>query len=296
MSKYITELQVSLNKSEESDFKDQRLHKIPYNLNEEAGGNTIYLWFRRDDRPGITRIQLSYDHDTSLGLIDAGYTKVNKNLNEGAGGDNIYLWYHSGSSESEVPIIDLNVTTEPSDAAMQMAEGWEPLTCNLNRNAGGKWIHLWMKREKQTYIKKITATNTNDGDDQLFQDGYIRLDENTNRGARGKEIFIWYLPTTKPGEALGDLLISTNDGESTKYKEEEYKKVGPQDLNEGTGGNQVYLWYKKEIPNKKAIQSMMLILDQTAVQPFQSAGVNVINKNLNKGNDSFQKILLSFYQ
>ncbi|XP_037830484.1 uncharacterized protein LOC108248094 [Kryptolebias marmoratus] len=296
MSKYITELQVSLNKSEEFKFIEQGLHKIPHNLNKGAGGNTIYLWYKKGDRPGITRIQLSYDHDTSLGLIKAGYTKINKNLNEGACGNNIFLWYHSGSSESKVPIVDLHVTTEPSDAAKYMADGWEPLSCDLNRNAGGKWIHLWMKREKQTYIKEITATNTNDGDDQLFQDGYIRLDENTNRGIRAKQIFIWFLPTTKPGEALGDLLISTNDDEFTNFIQQEYKPAAQQDLNEGTGGNQVYLWYKKEVPSKNPIQSMMLILDQTAVQPFQSAGVNVIKKDLNKGNDSFQMILLSFYQ
>lgn len=55
-----------------------------------------------------------------------------------------------------------------------------------------------------------------------------------------------------------------------------------QDLNEGTGGNEVNLWYKKD-GSKNPIKAVTVITNQGAVGPYQSAGVNVIEGSLNAG-------------
>lgn len=293
MSKYVTELQVSTNPQEEIQYQD--LNKVFANLNEGINANSIYLWYKRGDCLAITRIQLSFDDVTSLVLKAAGYMKVDKNLNKGAGGDIIYLWYRKMSSENRVPITGVDATTTPSEAAMKMISGWEPLACDLNRGAGGDQVYLWVKRERTTYIKKIVTTINISGNEQLLQDGYIRLDESTNRGTSGIPIFLWYLPTTNQEEAIRDLVVSINDEEFQSYAKQNYKALS-QDLNSGAGGQQVFLWYKKDSSTKKPIQSMTMLVGSSAVEPFKNVGVQVICKNLNSGSPSTTELQLAFYQ
>ncbi|KAG8011110.1 hypothetical protein GBF38_005771 [Nibea albiflora] len=181
----------------------------------------------------------------AVGLINAGYTKINKDLNAGAGGDQIYLWYFKGSTEYDTPIVEIDVTTNAQDEDSKFNNGWERLSCDLNRNAGGNRIYIWMKREKQTYICDVIATDSFGSDADYFQQGYIRLDEGINRGAGGVYVFIWYRQTTNQRNALTDLKVSNSDQEYQSLQQQNYKLVNV-DLNQGTGGNQVYMWYKKE--------------------------------------------------
>ena len=126
-----------------------------------------------------------------------------------------------------------------------LRNGWERLTCDLNRKSGGKWIHVWVKRERQTFVCDVAATDSFSSDEQMLRAGYIRMDEDTNRGADGNYVFIWYRQTIDPQRALTDLQVSTNSSERQVLAQRNDQKVNI-NLNEGTD-SAVYLWYKIQV-------------------------------------------------
>lgn len=216
------------------------------------------------------------------GLAEAGFHKIEKNINEGAGGDKIYLWHNKGSTKYDVPITELHVSTQAAEEPNKYKQGYERLACDLNRGAGGNWIHLWVKREKTTFICDIIANAEFEGDKVNFNNGYIRVDDNTNRGAGAPYIFIWYRQTSDAKDAIRDLAISTNNDESKILQAQGYQRVN-QDLNEGTKGKEVYLWYKK-YTSSAAIKAITLLIDPAAKQAYENDGVKVMKVNLNNGN------------
>lgn len=282
MTQYIVELDVSRNADEESKLRDQGFTKLEGNLTEGAGGSHVYLWYKKGDHSAITRIQVSFTEDMAKGLSSEGYRQILKDLNYGAGGNEIYLWFYCGSSEYDVPITDLYVSMGPEDGAMRFRDGWERVACNLNRGCGGNWIHLFFKRETETYICDITATNSYVHDIFNYKNGYIRLDEDTNKMAQGAWVFIWYRQTTSSDRAIKDIQVSTNDSEYQNLQARGYKVVNI-DLNQVPGGNEIFLWYEKKMDVKKPIKATSLILNPKAPHFYTKAGVTVIPKNLNPG-------------
>ncbi|XP_034093107.1 uncharacterized protein LOC117560355 [Gymnodraco acuticeps] len=276
---YISELHVSLNAAEELNLQKRDFIVIDGNLNQGAGGNYIRLWYKRGS-VAITKVQVSFNNDMFGGLNNAGYTPIEKDLNAGAWGDYLYLWYFQGSGEFDTPIVEISVTTEAADEAEKFADGWERVACDLNRDTTGNLIHLWLKREKQTYICDVTATDSYGSDMDLFEKGYIRVDEDTNRGAGGAYVFTWFRQTTDPEKALKEIQVSINEDQYLEFQQQKYKQVVV-DLNQGTGGNKVILWYKKR---SNPIKAIGLLLNKDVVTDDQEAGISVIPKNINEGN------------
>ncbi|KAK1881301.1 Chromatin assembly factor 1 subunit FAS2 [Dissostichus eleginoides] len=290
MTTYVSELDVSLTAAEERDLKQRGFNIIDGNLNKGAGGYDIRLWYKNGPS-AITKVQVSFNYEMSVGLTKAGYTKIEKDLNAGAGGSYLYIWFLKGSGEFDTPIVDISVSTDAANEAEKFASGWQRVACDLNREAEGNWIHVWLKREEQTYICDVDATDSYGSDIGLFQKGYIRVDEDTNRGAGGAYVFIWYRQTTDPEKALKDLQVSITDSQYQEYQKQDYQRVVV-DLNQGTGGNQVFLWYKKR---SNPIKAIALLLNQDVVKEYQEAGINVILRNLNVGNKGIVEHLC-FYQ
>ncbi|XP_042246769.1 uncharacterized protein LOC121882519 [Thunnus maccoyii] len=295
---YITHLDVSLNVTEEQELKAQGFKIINDDLNKGALGKYIYIWYKKEDgAPPITRIQVTFNDDMAVGLRAAEYTKIDKDLNAGAAGDHIYLWYFRGGTEYDIPIVDIYVTTDAKDEGRKLKSGWERLACDLNRGNAGNYIHAWVKRERQTYICDVTATDSYKSDMKLFEDGYIRVDEDTNKGALGEYVFIWYRQTTDSRRALSDLQISTNDCQHQELQDQNYNKVVRcskyVNLNEGTIGHEVYLWYKQE--ESKPIKAITILVNPAAVEWYMQAGVKVIQRDLNTGNLGKTEYLC-FYQ
>ncbi|KAL7388503.1 hypothetical protein ABVT39_015195 [Epinephelus coioides] len=289
MSKYITNLEVSLDKAEEQMLQSQGFKKIPTDLNKGAGGNQIYVWYKKDASfSPITRIQFTFREDMATGLITAGYTKIPKDLNAGTKGVAIYLWYFQGSTKHDYPIEEIEFSVSAATEAPKFGLGLDRLALDLNRGIEGDWIYTWVKREKETYVCDVTATAGFGSDADYFKAGYTRMDEDINRGAGGEYVSIWYRLTTDPKLALSDLKVSTNDEESEQYQQQDYTPVNV-NLNEGTGGNAVYMWWKKE--ERSPIRDVTMILNMEAVDPYEKAGVIVIKRNLNAGNDGRYYIL-----
>ncbi|XP_063748447.1 uncharacterized protein LOC134870298 [Eleginops maclovinus] len=292
MADYITELQVSIDEAEEQMLQAQGFQKNPVDLNKGAGGNCIHLWYKRGSCP-ITKVQVSFNSEMADGLTKAGYHQIHKSLNVGAGGSHLYLWYFQGSGEFDTPIVDIDVTADAEREAAKFQFGWERVTCDLNRQTRGNWIHFWLKREKPMYISDVTATDSFGSDADYLKNGYIRLDENTNRGAGGSNVFIWYRQTTDPKKAVKQLEVSTTDTEYQEYQQQKYKSVSV-NLNEGTRGHPVYLWYKKE-GNHNPIKTLALLLNTGLITEYEKSGVSVIKRNLNHGNNGWLEHLC-FYQ
>ncbi|KAK1891955.1 Basigin [Dissostichus eleginoides] len=292
MSTYISELGVSLDEDEEQQLQSGGFKKINVDLNKKSGGKDIYLWYKHGSVP-ITKVQISFKDKMAVGLINAGYTKINKDLNAAAGGSDLYLWFSKGSGEFNTPIVHITVTGDADDEAPMFGAGWERVTCDLNRKAGGNYIHIWLKRKEQTYICDVIATDSYGLDTDHFKAGYIRVDEDTNRGAQGSDVFIWFRQTTDPEKGLKDLQVSITDSQYQEYQQKNYQPVNV-NLNEGAKGVQEYLWYKKE-GSKNPIKAITLLLNKDVITDYMRAGVQVIKKDLNTGNKGSYE-LLCFYQ
>lgn len=251
----------------------------------------MFLWYKKGQHGAITRIQLTYNEKMKKGLNEAKYTMVKHDLNSGTGGDNIHLWYYKGTNESDVPIVDLFISTEREDEAQLFHLGWEKLACNMNRRTGGAYrIYLWVKRAQPTYINSIKVTSGFDKDASLFKDGYIRLDENTNRAAGGSSVFIWYLLTKNSQNAIRDLKVG-----DILYKPPQHYQKLDQDLNEGTGGVPLFLFYTTvDDGNNAPINTMSLIVKKIGVEAYKRANVHVLEPSLNEGNDG-ANLFVCFY-
>lgn len=181
--------------------------------------------------------------------------------------------------------MNLQVTRDAKEEPALLQDGWERLGCDLNRNAGGNFIYLWVKREKPSYICEITASVDFFSDKCLFELGYTRVDEDTNRGAGGNYVFLWYRRTTDKRKALTALNISTSLQEEAKLQAEGFKKISV-NLNKGTSGGDVYAWHKKE-GCESQIQAMVLLTNNKAWNEYQKAGISFVEKNLNYGNNGW---------
>ncbi|XP_051988144.1 uncharacterized protein LOC127647740 [Xyrauchen texanus] len=286
----ITKLHVSTNEDEEEILGAQGFQLLNVDLNEGAGKNQVFLWFKKEcGMKPVTRIQFSFTNDMKSGLAEAGYELINRDLNAGVGGDHIFLWYFHGSTEFDIPIVSLEVSKDAKQEPALLANGWERLGCDLNRNAGGLYIYLWVKREKPSYICDITASADFHADKQLFELGYTRVDEDTNRAAGGDYIFLWYRRSTDKSKALTALNASTTLQEVANLQAQGFKKLSV-NLNKGTTGTKVYVWHMKE-GCESQIQSMVLLINPDTWNVYKKEGIIVIEKNLNEGNKGWPMYL-----
>ncbi|KTF79662.1 hypothetical protein cypCar_00027335 [Cyprinus carpio] len=290
---HITKLNVSTTEDEEQILRANGYQFINTDLNAGTGKNRVFLWYKKEcGMNAVTRIQFSFNNAMKSGLDDAAYELVDKNLNVGTPGDPIYLWYFYGSTESDIPIVDIKVSKDAEEEPAFLHDGWERLGCDLNRNAGGNYIYLWVKREKPSYICEIIATVDFNSDKHMFEQGFTRVDEDTNRGAvGGKKVFLWYRRLADMSRTLTALNVSTNSHEETLTGKEGFEKLDV-NLNEGTSGKPVYAWYTNK-GCEAQIKNMVLLINPAAWTTYQKAGVNFIDKNLNAGN-SGKKMYLAY--
>ncbi|KAK9531093.1 hypothetical protein VZT92_010542 [Zoarces viviparus] len=261
MTTYISHLDVHHHDADEKKLQSGGFRKLNVDLNKGAGGKSSFLWYKTGSRSAaITKIQLTFNAQMSVGLIKAGYTKIPRPICHVPGADPIYIWFFQGSTEYDIPIVDLCITDNPANEALLFREGWERVSCDLNRKAGGDWVYFWVKRELQTYICDVAITDSPTSDEKYLRDGYIRLDEDAH---------------------MGDLKVSITESEFQALQQQNYQPVNV-NLNEGAGGIPMYLWYKKEGSNTP-IKTIILLLNIDSVPVFEKAGVTVIKKSLNAG-------------
>jgi hypothetical protein len=108
--------------------------KIPVDLNQGAGGDFIYLCYKKGAGAPVTGVTITLGN--GVPPPDAGYTIIPVDLNRNAGGDYIWLWYTKDPGCTTIHNFQIlvNTTTPPS--------GYTLIPVDLNRNAGGEYIYL----------------------------------------------------------------------------------------------------------------------------------------------------------
>lgn len=290
MAQGITSFEVSTNQAEAQRMQGQGYLKLGVVLNTDGLGNAVNLWYKSEEgaKP-ITKVQVSFSDEMMRGLTRAGYIQVNKSLRPGC---SIFLWYFSGSTSYDTPITEVAVTTDPYQEAPKMKLGWERVGCDLR---GDKSVYIWVKRAEDTYVCDVAATNSHTNDSDWFGEGYIRIDESTNTNWCGVSTtnFLWYRQSTDPASAITDLQVSTNQKEYMQYQQQGYELLNT-NLNEQGGGSPVFLWNKKE--KTTPVQSILLLLVESAKTTFQKNGIEVLPGNINNGNSGYPRYLCVLYK
>ncbi len=107
-----------------------------------------------------------------------------------------------------------------------------------------------------------------------FDLGFTLVDEDTNRGAGGNYVFLWYRRSTDKSKALTALNASTTVQEEGKLQAEGFIMLSV-NLNEGTGGNNGYAWYRKE-GCESQIQAMVLLINPDAWKEYQKLALKLL--------------------
>ena len=146
---------------------------------------------------------------------EMGWTAIKKDLNDGAGGDYIYLLYKTPNSlgNSGTPITDIYIKTGKNPPADLILDGrtyhlvsytgsadFEESKGDLNRGAGGDYIHLYYTREAMpgnTAITNIEFNSTQKGG--LGADGST-IGYDLNEGAGGDYIYMHVTTALNPME------------------------------------------------------------------------------------------------
>ncbi|MPW24203.1 hypothetical protein GC105_00115 [Alkalibaculum sp. M08DMB] len=124
---------------------------IDKDLNKDAGGDYIYLWYNTTTDPdkALRDIRFTYD---SFKDIPQFYTKNDHDLNKGASGAYIYMWTTKQKSIGK-PITGINIyygenADMPSGYEVGLVNNKESKTrAELNYKAGGEFIFLGYTNE-----------------------------------------------------------------------------------------------------------------------------------------------------
>lgn len=288
MSKYITELAVSIDTNEAEGLLKRGFKKIPIDLMQDKHDYSIYLWYKKGDSAAITKVQLTYMENMQSGLSKLKYTRIESDLSGGTNKNPVNLWYFKGTTHADVPIVEVEVSIDPENEAMMFSRGWERLACDLTLTNKETKVYLWMKRETPTFIQDIDATGDYSRDVGLLELGYTRVDLIVNTGKEGAPIFIWYLLTTDSSKAVKDIKVSNNKADEEYYVNQDYIRVRL-DLNQWCCWDPEYLWYKKISPKDPIKIVTMIPSSSTAV--YEREAATVIKKMLCRCN-----YLLSFHR
>ncbi|KTG06785.1 hypothetical protein cypCar_00027088 [Cyprinus carpio] len=227
----VTKLNVSTTKDEEEILAANGYQLINSDLSEGTGKKQVYLWYKKEHglKP-VTRIQFSFTDKMKSGLADAGYELVDRDLNAGAGGDFIFLWYFYGSTESDIPIMNL--------------KGYTRVDEDTNRGARGKYVFLWYRRSTDK-SKALTALNISTSPQEqtkLQTEGFEMVVSDLSIGAGGAYVYAWYRKERCESQIQAMVLLINPDA----WKE--YQKAGisvvEKNLNEGNKGWKMYIAYK----------------------------------------------------
>jgi hypothetical protein len=108
--------------------------KIPRDLNSGAGGDYVYVCYKRGVGAPITGLYVTKGWVTPN--VPEHCTIVPVDLNRTVGGDYIYLWY---TKDPSCAVVDDLIVLFNNEA---VPDGYTKINYDLNRNAGGDFIYF----------------------------------------------------------------------------------------------------------------------------------------------------------
>jgi hypothetical protein len=116
--------------------------KINKDLNKGAGGDFIYLCYKKGDGAPLTKIFVTIGEDRRHPNVPEKCSIINVDLNRDAGGNYIYLW--TTHDPKCAPITDIIVLE--GEGARPPA-GYTKINVDLNRHAGGAYLYFAYRTE-----------------------------------------------------------------------------------------------------------------------------------------------------
>ncbi|KJZ10850.1 hypothetical protein TW85_19220 [Marinomonas sp. S3726] len=169
-----------------------------------------------------------------------------------------YATFAKGKTSECLNVFSANSITElrvisGDSSVIQPPTGYIKDDFDLNKGAGGKFIYVCYKEDSTLDIKAekldvITDITTISGDSPDIQapDGYIKIGQDLNEGARGKYIYLCY----KKGEysetdSIKDIMV-IGSSQPQIYPPIGFERIN-QDLNQGAGGLYIYMCYSRTL-------------------------------------------------
>lgn len=145
-------------------------------------------------------------------------------------------------------IVDIRIISGGT-SGIDPDEGYEIIRTDLNRDAGGKYIYITYKEglDNQESITDVTFVT---GRGASAPGGYTKIPGDLNEGAGGAYVYLCYKTgiSDYPIRRLTVLVGKNTQSPPGFYKVNNYYSNSPQDLNEGAGGNYIWLAYSRENP------------------------------------------------
>ncbi len=116
--------------------------KIAHDLNAGAGGDYIYVCYKKGVGAPITSLCVTKGKSGGTPANDAKYTRIPVDLNDGAGGEYIWLWTSKDPDCAAIKDIMVQFGKNSRPPA-----GWTWIGVDLNEDAGGQYI--WLSYLKQ---------------------------------------------------------------------------------------------------------------------------------------------------
>ena len=113
--------------------------KIPRDLNAGAGGDYMYLCYKKGVGAPITGFWVTTGYHPS---VAQKCTIIPVDLNRNAGGDYIYLWY---TKDPDCAVVNDVVIIFGKNASAPA--GYTKINFDLNRDAGGEYIYLCYRKQ-----------------------------------------------------------------------------------------------------------------------------------------------------
>ena len=113
--------------------------KIGIDLNEDAGGAFIYLFFKKGNGTPITGLTILQGNPPQ---VPAGYAWDDTDLNKGAGGAFLYFAWTRNTSLAPIQDISVVIGGSKQEAVNQKPPGWKIIDVDLNKGSGGKFLYV----------------------------------------------------------------------------------------------------------------------------------------------------------
>ncbi len=224
-----------------------------YSTNEACGSPITSLEFRRDVKMDGAEI-VEFQNDTS---VDKKFslnnylviTRENKDSKYVSDLNNYRGWFKYNTA-------DLKEVAEKDNMYYNNME-----KLDLNSDAGGRYLQLVWKTSKarKEAITDIIAFSTksskNPSKTKVVNGITYALacsGQDFNEGAGGKYIYLYYTKDASAGDPIGDIVVDKNESKSgyetvrkISGSSDAYKKGDEVDMNEGAGGDYVYIHLKR---------------------------------------------------
>ncbi len=229
-----------------------------YSTNEACGSPITSIEFRKEvkmDGAEIVEYQNDSTPDKKFALLNhLVIQRENKDAKYVSGINNYRGWFKYNTA-------DLREVAEKGDMYYNsMAK------LDLNSKAGGRYLQLVWKNSKarKEAITDIVAFSTKSSKKppktKVVNGITYALacsGQDFNEGAGGKYLYLYYTKDTSAGDPVGDIVVDKNESKSgyetvrkLKGSSDNYTKGDEADMNEGAGGDYVYI-HLKRVPKEE---------------------------------------------